>query len=322
MESRYSGFNSQIHNHLYSHLYPTPSSSSYPSGYTNFSNQILEGGLYSVGGQGRYDILRQIEKNKIREEILAKERRQYMIEQEIRRMENSGGYPSLSSLMLGHTDSHHHHHHLHRVPPQLLRGQAYETVDGRIAMPFQEDYGVTGHQFQRRPNINEIITSPPKAGEKQFIDMRKLSGQMMAGSKRKSPPPQSPAAAGCSSSSKKRVNELSCAICEVSATSERGLEEHLAGKKHQAKMAELKAGHAGKSIKKSPESVQMVSSEDKKPEGESSGMKFKFWCRMCKTGASSKKEMNMHRKGVSHLTNQLKRAQKSRDKSGGKRKKV
>lgn len=129
------------------------------------------GGLYSVGGQGRYDILRQIEKNKIREEILAKERRQYMIEQDIRRMENSGGYPSLSSLMLGHTDSHHHHHHLHRVPPQLLRGQAYETVDGRIAMPFQEDYGVTGHQFQRRPNINEIITSPPKAGEKQFIDM-------------------------------------------------------------------------------------------------------------------------------------------------------
>ncbi|CAI9285615.1 unnamed protein product [Lactuca saligna] len=314
MESRYSGFNSQIHNHLY----PTPSSSSsYPSVYTNFSNQILEGGLYSVGGPGRYDILRQIEKNKIREEILAKERRQYMIEQEIRRMENGGGYPSLSSLMLGHTDS--HHHLLHRLQPQLLHGRAYEPVAGRITMPFQEDYGVTGHQFQRRPNINEIITSPAKAGEKQFIHMRKPpSGQMMAGSKRKSPPPPSPAAAGCSSNSKKRANEWSCAICEVSATSERGLEEHLAGKKHQAKMAELKAEHTGKSIKKSPESVQMVSSEDKKPEEEASGKKFKFWCRMCKTGASSKKEMNMHRKGVSHLTNQLKRAQKS----GGKRKKV
>ncbi|CAH1439662.1 unnamed protein product [Lactuca virosa] len=318
MESRYNGFNSQIHNHLYG----TPSSS-YPSDYTSFSNQILEGGLYSgrsvVGGQGRYDILLQIEKNKIREEILEKERRQYIMEQNIRGMANGGGYPSLSSLMLGHTDS---HHHLHRVQPQLLHGQAYEPVDGRTAMPFQEDYVVTGHQFQRRPNINEIITSPPKAGEKQFIDMRKPSGQMMVGSKRKSPPPPSPAAAGCSSSSKKRVNELSCAICEVSATSERGLEEHLAGKKHQAKMAELKAEHTGKSIKKSPESVQMVSYEDKKPEGESSGKKFKFWCRMCKTGASSKKEMNMHRKGVSHLTNQLKRAQKSRGKSGGKRKKV
>ncbi|KAJ6362125.1 hypothetical protein OIU78_002515 [Salix suchowensis] len=40
---------------------------------------------------------------------------------------------------------------------------------------------------------------------------------------------------------KKPKEEWSCALCQVSATSERGLSEHLQGRRHKAKEAELRA---------------------------------------------------------------------------------
>lgn len=47
---------------------------------------------------------------------------------------------------------------------------------------------------------------------------------------------------------KQPKEEWSCAICQVSATSERGLNEHLEGKKHKAKEAGLRAQKTGKNF--------------------------------------------------------------------------
>lgn len=342
-----------------------PSSSSC-SNYTNFSDHALEEGLWGGrtvgGGHGGSEILRELEKKRIREEILAEERvlaagvrREYMMDRDMRGMQSGSGgeFPSSSSFMLGHLDSYHD-----RFQPRIPHGQSYAPTDTRAAMLLNDDYGGSrrqpgdilslvdrrtlmplqeyggsrrqpdeylGMEEAPRPKIKEIITFIPKVAENGITDMGKPNVPILSGAKRKQPPPSSPAAGGpteISSGSKKKTNEWSCAICEVSATSERGLQEHLAGKKHQTKMADLKASHTGKTEKKSvtkntPESVQLDSNEDKKPEGECSGQKFRFWCRMCKTGASNKKEINIHKKGVTHLKNQLNRAQKSRRKAGG-----
>lgn len=61
---------------------------------------------------------------------------------------------------------------------------------------------------------------------------------------------------------KKPKEEWSCALCQVSATSERGLTEHLQGKKHRAKETALRNQKIGKStntslsLKKSEKSVK------------------------------------------------------------------
>lgn len=47
---------------------------------------------------------------------------------------------------------------------------------------------------------------------------------------------------------KKPKEEWSCAICQVSATSERGLNEHLGGKRHKSKEAGLRAQRTGKNF--------------------------------------------------------------------------
>ncbi|KAL6972910.1 hypothetical protein U1Q18_027085, partial [Sarracenia purpurea var. burkii] len=44
--------------------------------------------------------------------------------------------------------------------------------------------------------------------------------------------------------------ELSCALCQVTASSEHTLNDHLRGKKHKAKAARLKAKHHGTKSKR------------------------------------------------------------------------
>lgn len=73
--------------------------------------------------------------------------------------------------------------------------------------------------------------------------------QNLSGAKRKArTPPRVGANELPSVAPKKKLKEeeWSCALCQVSATSERGLNEHLQGKKHKAKEAGLVAQRAGK----------------------------------------------------------------------------
>lgn len=90
-------------------------------------------------------------------------------------------------------------------------------------------------------------------------------------------------------SSRKIGSELKCALCEVTATSERGFQEHLAGKKHKAKAACLITSHTGKT-----KNCVMESS-----------------LKSCKLGASDKKVVTKRKK---HSKN-LKRRRKSRGKT-------
>ena len=61
------------------------------------------------------------------------------------------------------------------------------------------------------------------------------------GAKRKTPPPAGELPLPLISLKKKPNEEWSCAICQVSVTSEKGLTEHIQGRKHKVNEARLKA---------------------------------------------------------------------------------
>ncbi|KAJ9548422.1 hypothetical protein OSB04_020965 [Centaurea solstitialis] len=171
-------------------------------------------------------------------------------------------------------------------------------------------------------------------------------GESLSGTKRKSAPSvggelSKPHSNG---SRKKLKEEWSCAICQVSATSERGLTEHLQGKKHQSKEAGLIAQKSGGNLglgvspkkpivkptklalttvtpsssekksksRKDSRKETSSSSEVKKEDGRKKSDKFKFWCEMCEVGAFSEKVMNHHKEGKKHLTKLVKLLQKGK----------
>ncbi|XP_074365869.1 uncharacterized protein LOC141706888 isoform X2 [Apium graveolens] len=140
---------------------------------------------------------------------------------------------------------------------------------------------------------------------------------------------------GSSGVTKKLTKDWSCALCQISATSELGLQDHLKGKKHKSKQAGQKVGIIGLCSKKmnSPpnpsqlvDSVELVKSQkipnkqetqvenneiavvkekgrgrayQKMPKKKK--MKYKFYCKMCEVGAFSEEVMASHKKGKKHL---------------------
>ena len=73
----------------------------------------------------------------------------------------------------------------------------------------------------------------------------------LSGTKQKSvtPPEEGTNKPPLTGVSKKKVKEeWSCAICQVSTTTERGLNEHIQGKKHKSKEAALRAQRNGKNF--------------------------------------------------------------------------
>ncbi|OMO61717.1 Zinc finger, U1-type [Corchorus capsularis] len=98
-----------------------------------------------------------------------------------------------------------------------------------------------------QPGVTEILDSEVKATPEQnkdkLIVLAKPDPNRVVGTKRKTPPLTD---AGelhrpLISLKNKHRNEWSCAICQVSATCEKGLTEHLQGRKHKAREAKLKA---------------------------------------------------------------------------------
>ncbi|KAL1548936.1 hypothetical protein AAHA92_17109 [Salvia divinorum] len=139
----------------------------------------------------------------------------------------------------------------------------------------------------------------------------------------------------------KRVEEKwSCTLCQVTATSEHILNEHLKGKKHKTKEAALKVHksrieictkQAAKPIRSSGTSDQVrevkltpksftdgpppplqgnPNSDNLKKEelvltqgqqkGEHKKETYKFWCELCQVGVLSEKVMKMHQQGKKH----------------------
>ncbi|KAL0284044.1 UNVERIFIED_CONTAM: hypothetical protein Sangu_2849800 [Sesamum angustifolium] len=184
------------------------------------------------------------------------------------------------------------------------------SIEGRFAMSLEEmrrrngrhESGSSGTQlFQRGTadlRISEVKPVAEGDKEKQTVMFMAKHDDNISGSKRKAVTLLGVDATEHSSlgiSKKKAKEEWSCALCQVSATSERVLNEHLQGKKHKLKEAALKAERVGKNYtiglsKRATKSVQVAGTVDQGTDGvklptESFPVK--------KTGKSSSKRQDM-----------------------------
>lgn len=292
----------------------------------------------------REAIEREILKERIRSEILAEEIeqrcrvREMMMERDTMLMHNNVGFTS--SYMLGSPPCSNHHSRFH--PEINMQGGVLAQEDIRRVISLHEIHGGGGEgyradvggfevvPFQRQPQspkMKEITTYRTKDVKKEIIGLGQPFGAPMSGLKRKLPPSPLPAGTGSSelyldNSKKKLTEEWSCAVCQISATSEQSLNDHLAGKKHQSKMVALKGGQDGakiglgsnNSVDKQPMEIKTLdkcdsfdSKEDWKTEGGNTRRKLKPWCKVCQVEAPDEKNMIKHKSGKQHLKN-VKRA--------------
>ncbi|XXG64577.1 hypothetical protein AAC387_Pa05g2484 [Persea americana] len=243
------------------------------------SIQSIRGGI--LGGEARRpDMLRgpmmsarealrrELEKDRIREEILAREilrrreleeevRREMAFEREIalrRQADRFSLAPSSASLP-------------RQASPRLLELRSGERAAVVSPRNVAEDISTAENGSRRR--ISEVK-------EEADASLGKPSTtNIIAGTKRK---------AACVEdllqlpSPKKAHKSWSCALCEVSTTSEKGLKEHIEGKKHKAKekQQQAKAVEIGKKAK------------------------FTFKCEHCHIKCNSEPMMVAHLKGRKH----------------------
>ncbi|KAK7265073.1 hypothetical protein RJT34_32689 [Clitoria ternatea] len=137
-------------------------------------------------------------------------------------------------------------------------------------------------------------------------------------------------------SQKKPREEWSCALCQISATSEQGLKDHLQGRKHKAKQAASTTPQIGlddrvdiespqpsvtttnmnhsmvddvtmqskgaEQLQKSVENAnELATGKDAEKKNEPRRGKFKFWCEICSVGTRSGTVMESHKKGKKHM---------------------
>ncbi|XP_034225015.1 uncharacterized protein LOC117634858 isoform X2 [Prunus dulcis] len=261
-------------------------------------------------------IERQLEKEKIREEIMAAERRR-LLEVEVRR-----------ELMLERDI--------------VMRRAA--AADG---LAFDHHPRLLHHSLDHDRFAASLINNH------NLLPLAK-PGPILSGVKRKTPPTASASELPPTGLKKKHKEIWSCAMCQVSARSQKVFNQHLNGKKHKANEARLRAQKLGKSSSSAPLSKQTAkfsepeevtesldpsdgldekmqdacTSKEKKEElpmqkdqcGEDLKIKdevemvqgpgrkeavrkkkFKFWCERCKVGAYSPKVMLAHMTGKKHI---------------------
>ncbi|KAK7329917.1 hypothetical protein VNO77_24099 [Canavalia gladiata] len=182
-------------------------------------------------------IRREIEKEQIRREIVAGEiavARRRELEEEVRRelaLERGLRMPIQRNLVAS-------------TEGFSLQERVSVCLNPR-GSPVDSIYGVSQPQLPRILGPTEIKPSPQSNKDKLII-LKKPEPNVF-GAKRKAATP--PAVDGREHSpfslQKKPKEEWSCALCQVSATSERGLNDHLQGKKHKAKEAALRTPKIG-----------------------------------------------------------------------------
>ncbi|OMO90864.1 Zinc finger, U1-type [Corchorus olitorius] len=163
----------------------------------------------------------ELEKAQVREEIIASEiARRRAIEAEVR-MELA-----LERQMAA----------MHQTGESGLSFEQRLTMRFDPRCPFLHHVGVT-------EILDSEVKATPEQNKDKLIVLAKPDPNRVVGTKRKTPPLTD---AGelprpLISLKNKPRDEWSCAICQVSATCEKGLTEHLQGRKHKSREAKLKA---------------------------------------------------------------------------------
>uniref|UniRef100_A0A5B7BNV7 U1-type domain-containing protein n=1 Tax=Davidia involucrata TaxID=16924 RepID=A0A5B7BNV7_DAVIN len=196
-------------------------------------------------------IAREIEKRRMREDVImagllrrreleAEVMRELMIEREIALRSGEGLSLFDSPVSFLHSDL--------RVPflnhrvgfgiegRSAVVGRPEGGIDGRLSMVNRPEGALLGGlPFQRQPGAMNGVAIKP------VIDLSKPLAKPLnssvAGIKRKFETPLITSDDGTASVnlSKKSLKEWSCALCQVRATCEQGLKDHLKGKKHKGK---------------------------------------------------------------------------------------
>eukprot|EP00262_Sarcandra_glabra_P013399 TRINITY_DN370_c0_g3_i1.p1 TRINITY_DN370_c0_g3~~TRINITY_DN370_c0_g3_i1.p1 ORF type:complete len:424 (+),score=63.07 TRINITY_DN370_c0_g3_i1:111-1274(+) len=299
-------------------------SSASTDGY--FTTQALRAGYIGTLRSAAADIRardalqREIEKERIREEIIASEIvRKRVLEEEVRRelaierglalQQRPAGtdrFPFMTVSVVSEP----------RVPGVRVgeRGGLQGRSEVRIVerLPFQRNsgaaVGVGASEVKLLPPPAATAFEGSKGGPVVFLG--KSPKPNLVGLKRKASDAttavnENPWLVG----PKKVAKEWNCALCQVSTTSEEGLNDHLQGKKHKSK-EQLRANKTiaktkVKQTKKQDEKKQLVGAIAKqvaakhKTEGVKK-RKFAFWCIHCKVGCHSGTVMAAHCRGKKH----------------------
>ncbi|KAI3906265.1 hypothetical protein MKW92_009157 [Papaver armeniacum] len=312
------------------------SSSGFPISSNN--NFFTEQGGYGMNGARISELMRnpnsvelfhrEVEKRRIREEIIAAEiiRRQ-TLEAEVRRelaMERGFGFQrdeglslvtNSSCLPMWSDQKSSLVHHINHSPDDS------RAFDERVSFLSGQQVGrIENSPFQRHPDAAKVTDI--NKGPVLFIPKPTPS---VAGTKRK-------LASGFLGNSKKKIQkDWTCDLCEVKVTCEQGLNDHIKGKKHRLKEAAVKANVAvskdtsssvtseKKSDNPEVEAQQIIcglkpNEEKKAPQVQKRGeascqeahktdgskKKYKYWCECCQIGCHSPAVMADHEGGKKH----------------------
>ncbi|XP_076905404.1 uncharacterized protein LOC143561161 [Bidens hawaiensis] len=222
------------------------------------------------------NIRRELEKQQIREEIIAEEMaRRRVLEAEVRNelmMEREMAMRRAACIPASHNNM---------PEAKFLNGKPI-GLEEKLVMLIDDKYGRGGRLSEVRgfsdsplqvlDDSPKITTPAPEDNKKEVMVYGKPDCVTLSGTKRKSTPPVSevvvyskpngktlsrtkrkstpPVSEGSiqsgSDRSNKRVKEeWTCAVCQISTTSEQGLTQHVQGKKHQTKEAALMAQRTG-----------------------------------------------------------------------------
>ncbi|XP_077221867.1 uncharacterized protein LOC143855684 [Tasmannia lanceolata] len=316
------------------------------SGDGFFTAQALRAGIFPNPVPGREALRRELEKERIREEIIAREivrkreleeevRREMQLEREIARR-HADRFSLASSLPLERRVLLQRRVSEARVDDRLCLSEARVEDRLRLSEARVEDRlpVLVRHRqvgaFERLP-----VKDRPEPLEKEVKPLMEVSkgkvlffsknatGPSLAGTKRKAVAATSGNEAWLPSS-KKTQKEWSCALCQVSTTSKEGLNDHLQGKKHKAKEAELGMSNTGaksmgssatfpKKADKSmlgkkgaatnkPKANRRKKQEEKQQQIKGYKKRFTFFCKLCRVKCNSEFMKAEHCNGKRHIS--------------------
>ncbi|GMH16606.1 hypothetical protein Nepgr_018447 [Nepenthes gracilis] len=239
-----------------------PAYHSSPTNCTYFTAQAIRAGFTSTDfrrfelQKDRHDlreaVQRELEKERIRAEIIAQDiARRRILEQEVRReliLEREMAMREVEGCSVFGAPSMRHNPWLPSfetsAAEERMRSQPHREVERRgLHRPPTEqrplDAGVSNVSLHE-------VESPKDVRKEKFITLVKPNKSLSC-LKRKAATPlrASDLEVPSIGLDKKPNREWSCALCRVTATSERGLNEHLKGKKHKANEARLIAQPTG-----------------------------------------------------------------------------